>query len=278
MRSVDDAVLLKSKTGVLKTLETLSKQYQLEENFKKMNTRFRGFAKDTMTVRSGTLENRYPALSLNMCGEETCKTSIFEVTNHMNGEAVLKKLPTLVLIGGFGGRDTLGMNVLMRLVELLPKVYTNEKEWYRILNNVRLLVIPVVNMQGFHDKREGERVSNMKKVVEIEPGFDFNLKPEGYCYQGFVSQMLNQLHRDYLIVGGLVLSEGRSAVMYPDVQRLLLGHKMSPDKKAFEMVADRLKSRSLLYILDVLVNLSDLGVDLWWFEYVIIISEIVLYR
>lgn len=243
MRSVSDAELLRSKTGALKTLQNLSQQYTLEENYKKMTLRFHELANETMTIRSGTLEKRYPGLSGNKCGEETCKTSIFEVTNHMNGEAVLKKLPTVLLLGGFGGRDTLGMNVLMRLLELLPKVYTNEKEWYRILNNVRLLVIPVVNMQGLSEKCDGERVSSMKKRVEIDPGFDFNLKPEGYCYQGFVSQMLNQLHHDYLIVGGLVLSQGKSAVMYPDVQKLLLGHNRSPDKKAFEMVADKLRSR-----------------------------------
>lgn len=233
--------LEKTQNKLKEAFQNLYKRYNLLTDYKQFKKRSQSFSFDQTLIRTHVLENKFPKLNSQMCGNSRCATMMYEVTNQSSGPDVINNLPTIVLIGGFNGKDRLGITILEDLLELLSKIYISEKEWFIILNNVRLLVIPVINTLGFYSHSEFETRAKNSRGEKIESLYDFNLKPKGYCYEGFVSQMLNQLHSSYLIMGGLVLSQGKNAIMYPDVQKLLLHHQKSPDKFAFEQVALKLK-------------------------------------
>ena len=187
------------------------------------------------------LEEKYPELVPNMCGNKTCRTYMFEMTNLFIGEKKKADLQTVLLIGGFSGKEVLGTTLLTSIIQLFQKTYKYEKEMYQIANNLRVLIIPAINMQGLMSKSAAEdRIfnHNKKKVSRpFIPKLDFNMLPQGPCFHSFSSQVLSKIHSDYLIMGGMVLSAGENTLTFPDLKQWFFGSQKTLDEKAFGLVA-----------------------------------------
>lgn len=197
---------------------------------------------EQMVVKSLVLEKEFPQLTPNKCGDKVCATYMFEVTNHFVGNANLTSLPTVFLVAGFSGKETMGPTILIDMLLMILKNHTSEREWFRILNMMRIIVIPVINMQGLYAKKSTETRKYNGKNIEIEPKHDFNYKAKDFCFESFSSQVLNLLHSKYLFTSGLVLSGGQHQISYPKMTSLMIGQSGSADTLAFEEVSKHLVS------------------------------------
>ena len=187
------------------------------------------------------LEEKYPELVPNMCGDKACRTYMFEMTNLFIGEKKKANLQTVLLVGGFSGKEVLGTTLLTNIIQIFQKTYKYEKEMYQIANNLRVLIIPAINMQGLKNRSATEQrifMHNKKKVSRpFVPKLDFNMLPQGPCFHSFSSQVLSKIHSDYLIMGGMVLSAGENTLTFPDLKQWFFGSQKTLDENAFGLVA-----------------------------------------
>lgn len=232
-------------TSSMATEARLKKDENEKALYKKLNykdylRKMSNILGDQMVIRSMVLEKEFPQLTPNMCGDKVCATYMFEVANHFVGNMNLSSLPTVFLVAGFSGKETMGPAILLNMLLMILKNHTSEREWFRILNIMRIVVIPVINLQGLYSKKSTETRKYNGKNIEIEPKHDFNYKAKEYCFESFTSQVLNLLHSKYLFTSGLVLSGGEHKIIYPKMTSLIIGQSGSADTIAFEQVSKNL--------------------------------------
>jgi hypothetical protein len=138
------------------------------------------------------------------------------------------------------GNETLGMLGLMKFVWSIQKTYYNKTDVFMMLNNVRVLVIPVLNMSGFYHetKHETRKVNN--KDQNIDPNFDFNLNPKGDCFKSLSSQFLLKIYKKYLIFGTLSFTKGDFQIFYPQMAVTLGVRNIYNDENFLARVANDL--------------------------------------
>ena len=199
-----------------------------------------------MLVQESILEEKYPNLVPNECSDkEGCKTYMFEVVNQSLGVNWIKQMPTVLLIGGMNGSEITGIRTMIAFVELAQKLYTMHRDWYNMLNSVRVLVIPVLNMEGYSHLRNYEVRQGKRGKVNAFPSTDFNLETSTPCFETLSSQFLSMLHRDNLIYASLNFSGNDFQIDSPQVHKYLSkGNPHAPDQAIFQDVSQVL---SVLY-------------------------------
>ena len=172
-------------------------------------------------LKEHILEDMFPEIDPSTCDGESCQTYLYDLTNHHLGEENVKSQPTILLIGGIHGSETLGAQGLMRFVSLAQRLYHQSSEIFQMLNNTRILVIPMINMNGFYRDSDYEVVTQNGKDKRVNPNFDFNINPKDLCFASSTSQFLQKLHHQFLIFGSLVFSRGDFRILYPKVHETL---------------------------------------------------------
>ena len=172
--------------------------------------------------REYILEDLFPHLTPQMCGEEKCRTSMFELVNQSFSKSKVKSMPAVVIIAGMHGTETLGMRALIEFIKLLQKLHRRRREIYQLFYNIRILVIPVLNMSGFYNGKDFEvQFNSVKKVNEaIDPNYDFNVNPRSMCFQSLSSRFLYEIYKDNLIWGTFLFSKGDFTVTYPQLSQI----------------------------------------------------------
>ena len=193
-------------------------------------------------VKEYILEDMFPHVPPSTCDDEQCQTYLYDVTNHNLGEQHVKSQPTLLLVGGIHGSETIGTQALARFVLLLQKLYQQSSEIFQMLNNTRLLVIPMINANGFYRKSDFEAVSQTSKQKQVDPNFDFNINPKEHCFVSSTAQFLQSLHSEYLVFGSLVFSRGDFKVAYPKVHKSLGVSDVSQEEVFYRTLAQSLSS------------------------------------
>ena len=186
---------------------------------------FESFREDVILqeqlVKEYVLEDMFPSIAPNTCNDEQCQTYMYDVTNHNLGEQHVKSQPTFLLIGGIHGSETVGTQGLMRFVLLVQKLYQQSSDIFQMLNNTRLLIVPMINMNGFYKDSDYEVVVQKNKEKRVDPNFDFNINPKEQCFVSTVAQFLQKLHTEFLVFGSLVFSKGDHKIIYPRVHEIL---------------------------------------------------------
>ena len=171
-------------------------------------------------IREHVLEEKFPNLEPAQCGEAHCKTMMYDMTNHNLIDSRIESMPVLLLIGGIHGTETLGIQTLVQLIVILQKLYRKKSSVFQMLNNVRLLIIPALNMNGFYHDNDNEEVIFGKAPQLVDPNLDFNLNPKKDCFSTFSSQVIHMLYQEYIIYGSLLFSKGNFALKHPDLSLL----------------------------------------------------------
>ena len=192
-------------------------------------------------VKEIHLEDKYSDLVSANCGDKPCRTIMYEISNHNMHEFRKKSIPTILLVGGIHGNATIGVQALVELVRVAQKVFALKNQWYQLINNVRILVIPAINMNGLYNQTDQEIFEMEHHVTEVDPNFDFNLRPQHYCFTSLASQILSHVYNEYLIYGTLLLSKGNFEVKWPRLNQVLGVNKISADEVFLGQLAENLR-------------------------------------
>ena len=154
------------------------------------------------------LNRMYPDIVPNYCEGSVCLNPIYELVNQKLGKSKISSLPTILLVGGINGTETLGIQSLVQFILLVQKLYTKSNKIYKLLNSTRILVIPVINSYGFYYQVEGEKVNYKDEEIMINPKEDFNLFPKKHCFLTSSSQYLRMIFKDFIIFGVFAITKG----------------------------------------------------------------------
>ena len=177
------------------------------------------------------------------CGKNnhfTCRNPVFEIANFQKGNEFVQTLPTVLLIGGFHGDEVVGSNALFYLIDLIEKNHTKDPYLMLLLENVRILILPMANVNGFYF---GEREETLKSGGKADPNrdFPFNLVGRGQCFRTSTALLIDAIFRRNLIVGCITFHGGDNSITFPWGS---FSHKEQPksaDHIAFKSVAEMLK-------------------------------------
>ena len=192
-------------------------------------------------VREYTLEKMFRSLEPQLCGEAECQTKMYQITNHNLGESEIKELPTILLVAGMHGTETLGVRGLTSFITLMQKIYYVQQGAFKVLNNIRILVVPVLNMEAFYNQRDFENVVSNKSSLKVDPNFDFNLNPRDKCFSSLSSQLLHKLFQEYLVLGTLLFTKGDFTIEYPQLTHINGSNQLYAEEKLLNKIAGSLQ-------------------------------------
>lgn len=182
------------------------------------------------------LEDKFTSPTPSICREDYCRTPMYEISNSNLGEQSRKRLPTILLVAGVHGKETLGIRALVEFVRFSQKMYQMSQQWYKLINNNRILVIPAINMSGFNHGIDEEITQIQDQTYRVDPKFDFNLLPRDFCFSSFTSQVLSALFHEYIVLGTLVFTNGPFRIDFPNLQNVLgNGEEIADQTLMFEM-------------------------------------------
>ena len=162
----------------------------------------------------------------------------------MNGPEYLKSVPTILVMSSFDGRDRLGPSLIASIIEYLSLSYRTQTESFYLLNNFRLLFIPNPNVEGAFNNRKEEKTETGELV---DPASDFNFgvnSPKSKCFQTSTARIMAHLFKEYLVIGALVVSQGKSQIQFPFGSTIKHEKQKSNDHKAFIFIAEKLAKMS----------------------------------
>ena len=108
------------------------------------------------------------------------------------------------------------------------------------MNNLRILIIPSINMNGLLEQDDVDFSVFKGKNIQFDPMSDFNIKPEGPCFHGVTSQFLNEIYKEYLILGSLSFSKGDFEIEFPNLNSLYSIEKVTKDTKYLSTISNSL--------------------------------------
>ena len=232
------------KTTILHNRDVQIPEHELStESFKEFNYDDYIEAQKTLIRRTSLvtehyLEELFPDLEPSFCGGDVCNTPVYEIVNSAAGVQEIVKMPTILLIGGIHGMETLGISLLINLIRMAQKFYTKSNVWFRILNNVRLLVIPAIDMRTLYYTQYPEL--KMADFIYVDPFQDFSFYPKKDCFQSFVSQAIYKIYNENLIYSTLVFTKKNFEIRGPRVSEVSGTTMVIPDRLYNDMVRKEL--------------------------------------
>lgn len=171
-----------------------------------------------------------------------CKSYLIEVANFDQGQAFVDKLPTVLIIAGFHGDEVTGTNAVYQFLKMINKYYEKSTEMFAMLQNVRLLVLPIANVSGF-DRKEREEFIRGKRF-DPNRDFPYNNDPATKCFNTSTAMIIDTIFRDNMIVGSLTFHGGDNSITYPWGNYAHASQPKTGDHYAFAQVAQVLQSVS----------------------------------
>lgn len=184
---------------------------------------------------------KYPDITKVMCGEDECISPLIEMTNFENSPEYIKSLPTLFILAGIHGNEVIGTNAIYRFFDMILKYKTTDPFYFWMLNNLRVVFLPLANPSGFYRKIREEVHIIENREIKIDPNRDFDWDNSDGCYVTCSSQSIGHIFKDNLIVGTLTYHGGESSITYPWGTYVHRGHSRSKDHVAFSNIATMLR-------------------------------------
>ncbi len=178
------------------------------------------------------------------CGSAPCVNPLIEIADFQKGAEFVRSLPTVLLVAGFHGNEVVGTNSFFRLMEILKKKLLNLNKWNNYLGNVRILMAPMINVNGFHGIKREETVTMNGRASEVDPNRDFPYDDDASfgCFNTSTAELLDAIFRDNLIVGCLTFHGGDNSITYPWGNYPHAKSPKSGDHVAFDAAANILST------------------------------------
>ena len=176
--------------------------------------------------------------SVPMCGTARCKNPIIEITD-FEQSSNLDKLPAVLLVAGFHGNEVTGTYALYYLIEFIRGYYYTKPYLIQLLKQVRLILVPMANVNGFYNRKREETVVEEGKSKEVDPNrdFPFNQSAAGRCFETSTALLIDALFKENVIVGALTFHGGANSITYPWGNFAHKKHPQTNDHLAFSNVA-----------------------------------------
>lgn len=176
------------------------------------------------------------------CGESACKNPIIEITD-FEQSSVVNTLPTVLLVAGFHGDEVLGTYVLYYLIDFIEKNYLKKPFLINMLKNVRLILVPMANVNGFYNSKREETVMVNGAAKEMDPNrdFPFNQNAGGHCFETSTALLLDAIFRENVVIGTLTFHGGMNSITYPWGNYAHQNEPKTNDHLAFSSVAKLLQ-------------------------------------
>lgn len=84
---------------------------------------------------------------------------MIEIADFTKGENYVKKLPTILLIAGFHGNEVVGTNAFYYFLKSFNKHYLKNNYYNNLVKNVRILILPTANVNGFANLHREEYIN-----------------------------------------------------------------------------------------------------------------------
>lgn len=189
--------------------------------------------------------DEYPRIPKVQCPSETsrnkaCKSYLIEVANFDKGQEYVNSLPTVFIIAGFHGNEVTGTNAVYQFLRIISKYYYKNVELFGLLENVRLLILPTANVNGFDRLVREESLGG--RSYDPNRDFPYDLKRRSRCFKTTTAMIIDAIFRENMIVGCLTFHGGGNSITYPWGN---FAHKNKPktgDHVAFAQVAKILQS------------------------------------
>lgn len=230
-----------------------------EMSYKRINSRdiideLKNIIVNQSLIQSMTLEDEFPHLKADQCMSykkdnteifKKCQTKMFELTNHNNEPSYIKNLPTILIIGGMSGKGDLDINIILHFMKMVQNLYSKQREWYFLMNNLRILVIPYLNSSAVHEhsvkklylKKNSDQIQNTDK---FDYERDFDIGDKSSCFESFQTQVLNQLYHKYIIIGTLFLNNKPLSLTIPRLKEVFSSYKEQLDDDFYQKVTEDL--------------------------------------
>lgn len=227
-------------TCQVKPTEIETEQYHLLW-YRDVVERTKSLLKHPHLFRVSDIYDLYPELIPIQCGSKQCISPHIEMTNFENGAEYIKQLPTVLIVAGIHGNEVVGTNAVFRLFDIILSFKSVDETWFSILNNLRIIFLPMVNPSGFYHKRREEQQERDGSSVLIDPNRDFNWDNSDGCFVTLAGQMINHVFKDNLIIGSLTYHGGDNSLTYPWGTYVHLNHSFSKDHGAYKHIVEMLK-------------------------------------
>lgn len=155
-----------------------------------------------------------PRPKCGLLSQFTCKNPIIEIANFNKGDQFVKTLPILLLIGGFHGDETVGTNVLYYLIDLFEKNYLKDPFYSNLLDNVRIMLLPMANVNGIYHQTREEK-SETQGYLDPNRDFPFDTAAGIKCFKTSTALLIDAIFRKNLIVGCITFHGGDNSISYP---------------------------------------------------------------
>ena len=189
----------------------------------------------------------YPTIPKLHCPNEKastkqCKSYLIEVANFEKGKAYVEKLPTVFIVAGFHGNEVTGTNAVYQFMKVLRDYYDKNSDLYALLQNVRLLILPTANVNGFDNNKREERING--QTHDPNRDFPYDVDKKGHCFKTTTAMIIDSIFRDNMIVGSLTFHGGENSITYPWGNYAHSKRPKSGDHIAFSEVAKVLQNVS----------------------------------
>lgn len=167
-----------------------------------------------------------------------CRNFMYEITRFEKGEEFIYSRPVVLLMGGMHGNEIVGTNSLYQLVRIFLQYGLSEPQLQNLLNKVRLLIVPVINVEGYVNKRREEKVGDT--LYDPNRDFPFNQIVQGKCLISTTAQIIDKIFRDYTVIATLTFHGGDNSISYPWGAFAHENDHFTGDNIAFKEVAEML--------------------------------------
>ena len=232
------------------------KTKKLQQSFEKYNEEMEYYAYEDLSsfyykldlfrnlIKIHKTSEAFPDLPKSLCHENFCENYFVEMVNFSMGYSRINELPVVLLVAGLHGDEELSIAALLNFLQTIPVAYQYNNDWYRVLNNVRFVVVPSANISGFSSQNKHERIIINNKIEQLDPKSDFNWKNNGKCFRTHTAQLLYSLQQKYLVSAALVFSGGENQILYPSKPSKGKIHDESVEKPIFEFFAKQMREIS----------------------------------
>ncbi len=131
---------------------------------------------------------------------EPCRFTSMKITNFNKTSEEIARLPQVLMIAGFFGKDRIGSTSILEFAE---DILLNVESFRPILNSIMLILVPIANPIGFS---RGESTENGITTATDFPLYYSENLPTGNCFSTSSSRFVNEIIRNSLISTAFVIS------------------------------------------------------------------------
>lgn len=182
------------------------------------------------------LSSLFPQVRKPQCGKDDCNFYMYEMSNSNASQEKITQMPYVLIFSGMDGSETLAINSVFQFIRTAINGFSFNEDWYNLISNSRVFIIPVMNPSGFFNNDKFERIYTSNKLERVDPRTDFNWKKKNSCFVSAASQYLYLLHQMFTFQGVLEVASGQNTIFYPGAGPSKSNPEDNPENSVYQTI------------------------------------------